>query len=152
MIASRRLVSVAIALVVVAAASACDVRMRIEGQAMEPALKAGGGATVTRRFDSISRGDIVAHKYPNDHSRNFVKRIIGLPGEEISSTDGVIFVNGQRLDEPYVLDSNRSVDSWGPTKIKPGEYFVMGDKRNNSSDSRMWGTVRQELIWGKVRQ
>jgi signal peptidase I len=87
---------------------------------------------------------------PKDESKSFVKRIVGLPGDEIQSTNGSILINGLPFPEPYVVEANRSVDSWGPIKVPAGQYFMMGDNRRNSSDSRFWGLVRGEAIWAKV--
>jgi signal peptidase I len=81
-----------------------------------------------------------------------LKRVIGLPGEKIESNAGQIVVNGSPLDEPYVMSEARSSDSWPPLEIPAGHYFLMGDNRSNSSDSRTWGTVAEKLIYGKVRQ
>ena len=145
---TARLITVGL---VAALAVSCNTqRVRIAGQSMSPTLKDGERVTIARGYDKLERGDIVALKYPRDTSKSFVQRIVGLPGEEISSTEGVVFVNGRKVEEPYVLDGNRFPDTWGPTKIAAGAYFVMGDNRGNSSDSRSWGTVKQELIWAKV--
>ena len=138
-------------LVLMTLSISCDTqRVKIAGQSMSPTLKDGERITIARGYDKLERGDIVALKYPLDTSKSFVQRIVGLPGEEISSTNGIVSVNGRKLEEPYVLDANRLGDSWGPTKIAAGAYFVMGDNRGNSSDSRSWGTVKQELIWAKM--
>jgi len=83
--------------------------------------------------------------------RSFVLRIIGLAGERIGMTDGQVEIDGRRLDEKYVAEANRLSDTWGPIVIPQDEYFVMGDNRRNSSDSRSWGTVRHHLIWAKIR-
>ena len=102
------------------------------------------------RSTRLLRGDIVAFRYPKDESKSFVKRIVGVPGERIESTNGAIAINGRRLAEPYVDDANRSHDSWGPITVPEGQFFVMGDNRLNSSDSRTWGLVRRDAIWAKV--
>ena len=125
-------------------------RLDINGDAMAPTLKDGERAFATRTFDTLMRGDIVAFRYPKDESKSFVKRIVGLPGDRIESTSGAIAINGQPLAESYVAEENRSRDSWGPVMVPDGHYFVLGDNRRNSSDSRSWGMVRQDAIWGKV--
>jgi signal peptidase I len=131
--------------------SGCNMtRVDIKGQAMSPTLKDGESALATRTVESLARGDIVAFRYPQDETKSFVKRIVGLPGERIESADGKILIDRRPLEEAYVADGNRSPDSWGPITIAEGEYFVMGDNRRNSSDSRTWGTVRRSLIWGKI--
>jgi signal peptidase I len=93
---------------------------------------------------------VVGLRYPEDESKSFVERIIGLPGERIAMREGYVFINDKPLDEPYVLETNRSKDSWGPMTVETGNYFVMGDNRKNSSDSRSWGLVRRDAIWAKV--
>jgi signal peptidase I len=121
----------------------------VAGRAMEPALHDGERVTVTP-ITSLDRGDIVTFRYPPDESKHFMKRIIGLPGERVEVRDGLVTIDGRHLDEDYVLEANRSHDSWGPRTIPEREYFMLGDNRRNSSDSRHWGTVRRDLITGKV--
>jgi signal peptidase I len=128
------------------------LRVNIMGDAMAPTLNDGDSAIATRRFDRLDRGDIVALRYPRDELKSFVKRIVGLPGERIEMADGRVSIDGRPLDEPYVLDANRSRDTWGPRTVPDGEYFVMGDNRRNSSDSRSWGTVTHGAIWAKIVQ
>ena len=117
---------------------------------MEPTLRDGEWAFTTATFGRLGRGDIVAFKYPRDTTKTFVMRIVGLPGERIELRMGTIAINGRAIDENYVERRNRSSDTWGLQTIREGEYFVMGDNRRNSSDSRIWGMVRRELIWAKV--
>jgi len=136
--------------------AACTRRVDIVGEAMAPTLKNGESAITTPALGRLERGDIVGFKYPRDASKSFVLRIIGLPGERIEMTNGQVAIDGRRLDEKYVVEANRSSntggpsDTWGPITIPAGEYFVMGDNRRNSFDSRSWGTVRRDLIWAKV--
>ena len=133
------------------AVSACGaMSVKISGNAMSPTLKDGESALATRSFDSLSHGDIVAFRYPKDESKSFVQRIIALPGDRIESRDGNITLNGTRLEEPYVTDANRSMDSWGPVVVPAEHYFMMGDHRNNSMDSRAWGLVQRKAVWAKV--
>jgi len=111
---------------------------------------------------SPTRGDIIVFKYPQDEKRDFIKRIIGTPGDTVQVRGDQVFVNGQALVEPYVrkLDGplgDRSHSSYcgyaygcEPTVVPPGSYFVMGDNRNNSQDSRYWGFVRRDKIKGKA--
>ena len=110
------------------------------------------------RFRDPERGEIVAFKAPvraercglGDGGSTFVKRIVGLPGELVSVRDGVIYVDGERLVEPYVHQSLRGheTDSW--PRIAAGHYFVLGDNRTHSCDSRMWGTVPRGSLIGPV--
>lgn len=121
-----------------------------EGQAMAPTINDGDRAVVSRDVETLGRGDIVAFKYPRDESKNFLKRIIALPGERIESVNGRILVDGVALEEPYVAEDNRSADTWAPVMVEPDHYFVLGDNRRNSSDSRHWGQVRRSAVWGKI--
>jgi len=100
---------------------------------------------------TIARGNIVVFKYPEEPDRDFIKRVIGLPGETVEVRTGYVFVNGQRLEEPYVNPSYRSRSNDFPAAtVPPGSYFVMGDHRDRSSDSRVWGFVPRELIKGRA--
>jgi signal peptidase I len=138
-------------LMAILCAAGCQVfTVNIEGEAMAPALKNGERAVATRGVRSVERGEIVAFRYPPDESKNFVKRVVGLPGEQIEIREGRVFINGRQLDEPYVVDSNRSAETLTPRTIPTGEYFVMGDNRRNSSDSRHWGTVRHDLMFARI--
>ena len=139
-----------LALVLVIATGCGVTRINILGEAMAPTLEDGESALATRAFDTLARGDIVALRYPKDESKSFVKRIIGVPGDRLESSNGSIRIDGRPLDEPYVAEANRSLDSWGPVTVPDGQYFTMGDNRRNSSDSRTWGLVRREAIWAKV--
>lgn len=134
----------------VLAAAGCNRQVRNLGDAMAPTLKNDEFISATRLFTSIERGDIVTFRYPADESKNFVKRVVGVPGDQISSNDGRVSIDGKPLDEPYVAETNRSHDSWGPIPVPADQFFVMGDNRRNSSDSRHWGLVKRTAIWGKV--
>ncbi len=98
----------------------------------------------------MKRGDVIAFLYPKEKTKWYFKRIIGLPEEVIEIRSGQVFINEQPLKESYVDDSNnQSKAIFLPQKVPDNEYFVMGDNRDNSSDSRYWGTVGRELIKGK---
>jgi signal peptidase I len=108
------------------------------------------------RFRDPRRGEIVVFKVP-DRARAacgaggvFVKRIIGLPGEVLAERDGYVYINGKKLAEPYVRPGRRDVQSYKALKIAPGHYFMMGDNRSSSCDSRRWGTVPRKSLIGKV--
>jgi signal peptidase I len=128
----------------------CNRSLRNLGEAMAPTLKDNEFVSASRVFTSISRGDIVVFRYPRDETKSFVKRVIGSPGDQLASDDGRVSLNGKPLDEPYVIEANRSHDSWGPLAVPADQFFVMGDNRRNSSDSRHWGLVKRGAIWGKV--
>lgn len=124
--------------------------VRIQGVAMEPSLKEADRILLSKDVGDLNRGDIVAFYYPKDQSKTYIKRIVGLPNEEIEVRNGKVFVNGEVLDEPYVLPANNQ-SSFGrePMKVETDHYYVLGDNRDNSSDSRFWGTVPKNLIYGK---
>jgi signal peptidase I len=144
-----RATSLLVPLLLGLSSAACG-HVRVEGDAMAPTLADGDRVAVTRAVEPLNRGDIVVFEHPRDPSKMFLKRIVGLPGEQIEITDRGVAIEGRLLDEPYVLAANRSTSHWGPARIQDGEYFVLGDNRRNSSDSRHWGTVRRALIRSKV--
>ncbi len=104
------------------------------------------------------RGDVIVFKYPEDPSRDFIKRVIGVGGDTVEGRDKQVFVNGQPLDEPYVQHADPDMhppqqdkrDTFGPVKVPDGKYFMMGDNRDFSYDSRFWGPVDREAIQGKA--
>ena len=100
-------------------------------------------------FASPQRGDVTVFHSPQDESRDFVKRIIGLPGETVQIREGAVFVNGAQLDDNFLV-SGLAIGSNGTTHVPPGHYFVLGDNRNASQDSRSFGPIHQRLIVGKV--
>jgi signal peptidase I len=111
---------------------------------------------------SIRRGDVVVFKYPEDPERDFIKRVIGLPSDTLEVRRKVVHVNGQPLDEPYVhfiqpatpegheVTSFDVRENYGPITVPPGNYFVMGDNRDNSQDSRYWGFLPAHYVKGKA--
>jgi signal peptidase I len=107
-------------------------------------------------FRDPARGDVVVFDTPPNAAQQcppagtFVKRIVGLPGETIAQRDGQVFINGRRLIEPYLPEGREDFSSYDPLTIGRGEYFVMGDNRAQSCDSRVWGTVPRENLIGKV--
>jgi signal peptidase I len=104
------------------------------------------------RFHPIERGDVVVFWYPRDPSVSFIKRVIGLPGDTVELRAGVLYVNGRRVDEPYLGPGPEYHDgsNMAATEIKAGSYFVLGDHRGSSNDSRNWGEVPQKYIYGKA--
>ncbi len=125
---------------------------RIEGYSMEPNLHQGQylivNKAVYRWLRDPQRGDIVVFEYPRAPDRDFIKRVIGLPGETIEVRDGSVYINGVPLDEPYL--SKPTHGNVAQRTLGPGEYFVLGDNRDNSSDSRSWGPLPNENIIGKA--
>jgi signal peptidase I len=100
----------------------------------------------------LRRGDVVVFKWPQEPEVDYIKRVVGLPGDTIEVREGYLYVNGQRINEPYVQESYRkkNIKPHGPEIVGPGHYFMMGDHRNESSDSREWGQVPRELIKGRA--
>ena len=89
--------------------------------------------------------------YPDDPSKSYIKRVVGLPGEEVNVENGRLYINGMQIDEPYLDTEYLSSDSMpGSVHVKEHHYFVMGDNRRNSSDSRYWGLVPEKYIYGKA--
>jgi signal peptidase I len=124
---------------------------RIEGASMEPNMHDGQYliiSKVTYWFHSPQRGDVVVFDFPRDPNRQFIKRIIGLPGDNLEIKQGRVFINSQLLEEPY--SPNASTYSWGPVTIGPDEYFVLGDNRPYSSDSHSGWMLPRDNIIGKA--
>src|SRR5690349_15152637 len=132
--------------------------VKVEGTSMMPTLTDQERIFInkfTYRFGlgGIEHGDTVVFWYPQDPSKSYIKRVIGTPGDRIRVEGGQVYVNGQALAENYVPSENRDYTSWrdGQEQVVPdGKYFVLGDHRNQSSDSRMWGYVPRENIYGKA--
>jgi signal peptidase I len=125
-------------------------RIRVEGNSMEPSLHDGEFVVVNRlayRWSEPTRGDIVVFRFPLDPERRFIKRIIGLPGDTLRVEGGRVFVDGVPLEEPYIAAQPRYTGQW---TVGPQEVFVLGDNRNNSSDSQNWGMLPFEDILGKA--
>ena len=102
------------------------------------------------RFEPIERGDIIVFWYPLDTSKSYIKRVVGLPGEWVSVVDGRVLINGKPLKESYLPANRYDRQSYPPTYVPAGHYYVLGDHRESSNDSRMWGTVDQKYIYGKA--
>ncbi len=99
-------------------------------------------------FHQPRRGEIIVFKFPRDESRDFVKRVIGVPGDTVEVRDGQVFIDGEPLDEPYIQKPDEA--NMDPFVVPPGEYFVMGDNRRFSNDSRDWGSVPENNIIGRA--
>jgi signal peptidase I len=127
---------------------------RVEGQSMAPTLADQDRLIVNKlayRLADPQRGDIVMLYYPLNPDKSFVKRVIAEENDTVRIVDGRVYVNDVPLLDDYVPPEYRSHDDWGPQVIPEGYYFVMGDHRNNSSDSRHWGFVPKKYIIGKVQ-
>jgi signal peptidase I len=135
--------------------------VRVEGLSMMPKLHDQDRIFVNKFIypmrewvgdkEPIKRGDIVVLLFPDDPSKSYIKRVVGLPGEEVNVENGKLYINGMQINEPYLDSEYLSSDSM-PTsmRVKEHHYFVMGDNRRNSSDSRYWGLVPEKYIYGKA--
>lgn len=125
-------------------------RIRVDGTSMSPTLQDGAYVLVNRlayRFDEPQIGDIIVFHYPRNPEQEYIKRIIGLPGDEIVISDQRVSVNGKILEEPYLLAPTQYETRW---TVPPDAFFVLGDNRNNSSDSHNWGGVPTDKVIGKA--
>lgn len=112
-------------------------------------------------FNKPERGEVVVFVFPEDRSKDYIKRCVGVPGDVLEMKDKVFFVNGERQEEPYAKHIDPQVipkgdyfsgwrDNWGPVTVKAGHYFMMGDNRDNSLDSRKWGQLDEKLVKGEA--
>jgi signal peptidase I len=127
--------------------------VKVEGTSMSPLLSDQERIFINKfiyRYESIQRGDVVVFWYPVDHTKSFIKRVIALPGETLEIRSGSVYVNGTLLEEPYVPSQFTDGGSLGPLLVPPGHYFVMGDHRASSNDSRVFGPVPEDSIYGKA--
>jgi signal peptidase I len=164
-----------LAIVIFFAVRGVAQNFRVEGSSMEPSLHDGQFLLVNKAvyfkinldtlgkyipfidggdeperflFASPKRGDVVVFRFPGDTSRDFIKRIIGVPGDTVEVVNGVVYVNGVELEEDYI--TNAGSYNVAPTEVPPEHYFVLGDNRSNSFDSHVWGLLPFENIIGKA--
>jgi signal peptidase I len=127
--------------------------VKVEGTSMAPLLSDQERIFINKfvyRFEAIHRGDVVVFWYPLDRSKSFIKRVIALPGETVTIRQGVVTVNGTVVPEPYVPPQYEDVSDYGPTRVPADSYFVMGDHRISSNDSRVFGPVPSQFIYGRA--
>jgi signal peptidase I len=129
--------------------------VKVEGTSMMPALTDQERIFInkfTYRFGlgDINRGDMVVFLYPLDTSKSYIKRVIGIPGDTVEIDAGDVIVNGRRVREDYVPEEYRDRQSYSPRTVPPDSYFVLGDHRSSSNDSRSWGFVDRKFIYGKA--
>jgi signal peptidase I len=127
--------------------------VRVEGTSMLPMLEDQDRLFINKfayHFEAIHRGDVVVFLYPQDHTKSYIKRVIGLPGDDLRIDHGTVIVNGVAIKEDYVPLRYADDRSQAEMTIPKGEYFVMGDHRSISSDSRDFGPVDRPLIYGKA--
>jgi signal peptidase I len=124
---------------------------RVVGRSMEPTLENDQFLVVSKlsyRLHEPQRGDIIVFRDPRADDRKLIKRVIGLSGDVVRITNGLVSINGEALDEPYIESPGRYTEA--PATVPDGQLFVLGDNRNNSSDSHNWGTLPKEMIVGKA--
>lgn len=129
--------------------------VKVEGTSMMPTLTDQERIFINKfiyhyGLGSIERGDMVVFWYPLDTTKSYIKRVIGVPGNLIKIVAGQVFVDGNPLAEDYVPDAYRDRVSWGPERVPPDKFFVLGDHRSSSNDSRNWGFVDRKYIYGKA--
>ncbi|HEX3184915.1 MAG TPA: signal peptidase I [Pyrinomonadaceae bacterium] len=124
--------------------------VKVEGIAMLPALREGDRIIIDRNFDKLERGDIVVFYFPMDQRKSYLKRIIALPNDTVEIREGQVFINRALINEPYIDPQLNITHRSSPEiKLTPDQYYVMGDNRDNSSDSRIWGPLDRKFIYGK---
>ncbi len=134
---------------------------RIPSGSMIPTLLVGDHILVNKfiyHFKDPQHGDVVVFRFPLDKKKDYIKRIIGVPGDKIEIRDKVVYRNGKALKEPYVIHEDKRIlpaafqprDNFGPVVVPPNSYFMMGDNRDSSYDSRFWGFVKRKALIGKA--
>jgi len=132
------------------AINAISARIRVDGSSMEPTLQTGEFVVVNRLAYKIGEpelSDVVVFHFPGDPGLEYIKRVVGLPGDSVRIADGLVYVNDMALNEPYIAAKPRYSGNWN---VPDGHLFVLGDNRNNSSDSHNWGSVPMENIIGEA--
>jgi signal peptidase I len=129
--------------------------VKVEGTSMMPALADQERIFINKftyrfRIANIQRGDMVVFWFPGDITKSYIKRVIGLPGDTVEIDHGTVLVNGRPLVEDYIPEDYRDSQSLPLERIEADRYFVLGDHRSSSSDSRSWGTVPRTYIYGKA--
>jgi len=133
-----------------AAINAISARIRVDGFSMEPTLLNGEFVIVNKlsyKLGDPQYSDVIVFHFPRDPEQEYIKRIIGLPGDLVRIADGQVFVNKKKINEPYITAPPKYQSEW---KVAEGSLFVLGDNRNRSSDSHNWGTVPLDYVVGKA--
>jgi len=127
----------------------------VEGTSMMPVLVDSERVFINKFLyrtgvGEVQRGDLVVFQSPLDPAKNYIKRVIGLPGDTVELRGGLVWLNGHALEEPYVPEAYRDRSNLAPARVPAGHYFVLGDHRSASNDSRVWGPVAGAAIYGKA--
>ncbi len=139
-----------LAVVLFVGINAVSARVRVDGTSMVPTLQDGEFVLVNKlsyRFGDVTRGDIIVFHFPLNPTEDLIKRVIGLPGDQVKVENGQVFVNGEMLNETYIAAAPNYASEW---QVPAGNFFVLGDNRNNSSDSHSWGLLPSDKIVGKA--
>ncbi len=140
-----------LALVLFLAINFVSARIRVDGSSMEPAFHDGDYVVVNRlayRLGAIQRGDVIVFPPPQNKEVDYIKRVIGLPGDHVSILDGTVYLNNHAISEPYLVE--KPMGNYAERVVPEGSVFVMGDNRNHSEDSRVWGFLSIDTIIGKA--
>jgi signal peptidase I len=131
-------------------------KVKVPSGSMETTIMTGDKVLTYRLAYLLSdpkRGDIIVFPFPDNEKEDYIKRIIGLPGDSVEGRKGIVYINGDPIDEPYLSDENKNASGdFGPYKVPKNSYFMMGDNRNVSEDSRFWDNkfVKRNKIIGKA--
>lgn len=129
--------------------------VKVEGTSMMPGLVDDERIFINKfvyrlGISGVQRGDTIVFLFPQDPRRSYIKRVIGTPGDMVEIRQGRVWLNGSELNEPYVPEEYRDPSNLTPVRVPQGHYFVMGDHRSASNDSRAWGPVPMQAIYGKA--
>src|SRR5579859_1464384 len=127
--------------------------VKVEGTSMAPLLSDQERIFINKfvyRFEPIQRGDVVVFWYPLDHTKSFIKRVVGLPGETVEIRQGMLYVKNKSVTEPYVAPQYEDSREFGPVRVPKDSFFVLGDHRISSNDSRVFGPVASQYIYGRA--
>ena len=139
-----------LSVVLFAVINAVSARIRVDGASMQPTLETGEFVIVNKlayMLGKVQIGDVIVFHFPRDPEQEYIKRVIGLPGDKVTVQDGIVSVNGQPLNEDYIAAPPAYASTW---EVPPDSLFVLGDNRNNSSDSHNWGPVPLDYVVGKA--
>ncbi len=143
--------TITLALVLFLAINFVSARIRVDGSSMEPTFHDGDYVVVNRlsyKLGDIQRGDVVVFPFPNQPDVDYIKRVIGVPGDRVAVYNGTVYVNGSAISESYLLEPSNG--NYAERIVPEGSVFVMGDNRNHSDDSRTWGFLTIDDIIGKA--
>lgn len=127
--------------------------VKVEGTSMLPWLQDQQRIFVNKfvySYGEIERGDVIVFRFPLDPSKSYIKRVVGIPGDRVEISDGALYINGDRVEENYVAPEFEDRGSHPALDVPEGHFYVLGDHRNTSNDSRIWGTVPREFVTGKA--